>query len=68
MWRMLACSVALKIKLNSLENSHEMNYTVTFSKPAFYFVQVPYVQWKGESQLIKAQRETGADITGDFPS
>lgn len=45
-----------------------MNYTVTFSKPAFYFVQVPYVQWKGESQLIKAQRETGADITGDFPS
>lgn len=44
MWRMLACPVALKIKLNILENSHEMNYTVTFSKQAFDFVQVPYAQ------------------------
>lgn len=68
MRRMLACSVALKIKLNILENSHKMNYTVTFLKRAFYFVQVPYVQWKGESQLIKVQIETGGAITGYFPS
>ena len=65
MWRMLACAVTLKIKLNILESSREMNYTVTFPNPAL-LCKVPYVQRKEESQLIKVQ--IGADISGDFKS
>lgn len=61
---MLACAVTLTIEVNILESSHEMNYTVTFSKPALLCTSA--ICSMKRRKLIKVQ--IGADITGDFSS